>query len=166
MNSNLYEEKKRFNAVDVLIVFTVILLILVIIFRTQILSLFTSSGTKESCHITFVCENVSKEVYENNIKDIDQANLNWINAEAKLGSMTINRESVSAARIYEKSPSGDWRYTLSDTNVRFSGSISTTLTSNNGYYVGGTDFIAPGMTITVATTNAQFDILILNITHV
>lgn len=166
MNSNLYEEKKRINAVDVLIVITVILMILVIIFRAQILSLFTSSGTKESCHITFVCENVSKEVYENNIKDSNQTKLNWINADTKLGNMTIYPESVSQARIYEKTPSGDWTYQLSDTAVRFSGSITTTLTSNNGYYVGGADFIAPGMTITVATEHAQFEILILNITPV
>ena len=163
MKSNLYEEKKHFNGIDVLIVVLLILITAVIIFRSQLLSLFTSSGQKETCEITFVCESIQKDVFEANVKQSAKNTLTWTDAEDKLGKMTILNESIANARIYEKQPDGSLNVTLSETDVRFSGTVKTTLISNNGYYLGGTNFIAPGMRITVATELAEFEILIVNI---
>ena len=160
MNNNIYEEKKRFNALDVLIVLALIILIVVIIFRAQIISLFTDTKNNEACEIVFVCESVSNDVYQN-IKD--QSSLIWITADAQLGTMSIDQGSEDKARVYEKNEDGKWEMELSEVNTRFTGKIAATLASDNGYYVGGTHFIAPGMTITVSTELAQFNILITDI---
>ena len=166
MNKNLYEEKKHLNGIDVLIIVILLIITAVIIFRSQILSFFTSSGTTESCEITFVCENIPKDVFENNVKQSSKNSLNWIDANSKLGVMSIDAESIGMARLYEKEANGQWSVTYSDIAVRFAGKIKSTLISNNGFYLGGTEFIAPGMTITVATELAQFEILIVDIKKV
>jgi hypothetical protein len=166
MNGNLYEEKKRFNTLDIVIIITAILLILLVIFRSQILSLFTSSGTNESCQVSFVCESVPKEVFDSSIKNSTNNTLTWLSSESKLGKMTIDQSSIDSARIYEKTSNGKWTYKLSETDVKFNGTVKLTLLSNNGYYVNNKLFIAPGMTITVSTELAQFDILITDITPI
>ena len=161
MNNNIYEEKKRFNALDVLIIIALLILVVVIIFRAQIISLFTDSGSKETCEISFVCESVSNDVYESIKSDSDVI---WLSADKQLGTMIIDQGSTEKARIYDKDEKGKWSLTLSDENTRFTGKISATLITDNGYYVDGTSFIAPGMTITISTELAQFDILITDIT--
>ena len=167
MNSrNLYEEKKRFNGIDVLIVVLLLLITAVVIFRSQILSLFTVTGTKENCEITFVCERISKDVYEGNIKQTGKTTLNWIDTGKSIGNMTLDSSTVAPSRIYEKQPDGSYTVKFSETEISFGGKIKTSLISNGGYYLNGTEFIAPGMTITVATELAQFNILIIDIKSV
>ena len=57
MNNN-YENKKRFNIVDAMIILGILVIASSIIFRTQIIMFFSSDTTKNEYYITFEAENI------------------------------------------------------------------------------------------------------------
>lgn len=157
-NNNIYQEKKHFTAVDVLIVFSVLVLIATLIFRTQLISLFNDSSKRVDCEIYFVCESVPNEISAQ-IKD--GSKLYWVESDTSIGKLTVTSQ-FSPSVVYTSED--DTLYMdYSETASTFTGKIDAAAVSNNGCYLNATDFIAPGMTITVSTEYAQFEILVTDI---
>ena len=51
-NNSFYEdEKKSFNGLDIMILIIAVLMVLVVIFRTNILSFFSDTATQTDCEI-------------------------------------------------------------------------------------------------------------------
>ncbi|MBR2474442.1 MAG: DUF4330 family protein [Clostridia bacterium] len=161
MNSNIYEEKKRFNIIDALIILVVLLMILAVIFRSQIISLFSDASTKSDCEIYFTCEQIPNDLTS---LITDGATVTWIEADAELGRLTRLTDPVPSD-IYEKSDDALILKKSNDTK-KFTGKISGSAISNNGCYIDGTDFIAAGMTITVTTGTVQFEALVTDVVFI
>ena len=159
MNNNAYEEKKHFNAIDALIILGVLLIIVGIIFRSNIIMLFRDNAQRSECTITFISDSVPNDV----VSLIANGNvLTWVDHDIQLG--TLQTFSSSPAVISLENDDGSYRAVSSTTDSAVTGVISTTALSDNGCYIDGTDFIAAGMSVVIATQNAQFTAVITSIT--
>lgn len=158
MNNNTYQEKKHFNAIDVLIILGVLLIILGIIFRSNIITLFRDNAQRSECTISFISENVP-----NNVAALlgNGNTLTWVEHDIPLG--TLETVSSSHAVIYIENGDGTYHTAPSASESTVVGVIKTTALSDNGCYINGTDFIAAGMTVVIATQNAQFTAVITSV---
>ena len=158
MNSNIYEEKKKFNIIDALIIIIVLLMVFAVIFRSQIISLFSDTGTKTECEIYFICEEIPNDLVG---MVTNGAAVTWIEADAEMGRITEITEPVKSD-VYE-TYEGKLILKKSDTTMKFTGKISGSAISNNGCYINGTDFLAAGMNITISTGTVQFEALVTDV---
>lgn len=159
MNANIYEEKKKFNVIDALIVFLLLALIIVVIFRAQLISLFNDTGKRNDVEITFVCEAIPNEILPSITSG---SQLRWIEADATVGTLTIEGAPSSALEYY-RDDSNTLRVRELAGNSAFKGKINGNAISSNGCYINGTDFLASGMTITLSNGKAQFVALITSV---
>lgn len=160
MNSNIYGEKKKFNVVDALIIVLFAIMLLVVIFRAQLISLFNDNGKRASVEISFECEAIDNEMVAS---VTNQSTLQWVEADTTLGTLTLT-SSPSAAQILYYDDDGELCVRKSENKQTFSGTIQGTAVNNNGCYIDGTDFLASGMTITVTNGKVQFTALITSVT--
>ena len=144
-----------------------------IIFRAQIIDIFYSSGKQTTFTVTFEAENVPKELSEN---ITDGSYVTWIEKSAQLGAISgLNKE---AAVIYVPNTvsssypfggisykDGTYNKVTSSDLFKITGSFKAQGNSNTGCYINGTDFLASGMTVTLATTSAEFQVVITSITE-
>ncbi len=158
MNNNTYGEKKHFNAIDVLIIIGVVLIILGIIFRSNIIRLFRDNAQRSECTITFVSDSVPNDVVS--LLNGGSA-LTWVDHDVPLG--TLQSISSSPALIYLENDDGTYRTVESTTDSFVTGVISATALSDNGCYIDGTDFISSGMTVVISTQNAQFTAVVTSV---
>ena len=161
-NTNIFEdEKKRFNALDALIVLIAILLVLVVVFRTQIVSFFSNTSTKMECDIYFTCEEIPNELTS---AVADGASVTWVDADVKLGRLTRTSDFTESVK-YEKN--GDTLYLTTNSSYKsFTGKINGIAIKSNGCYIEGTDFISAGMTVTLTTGLVQFKALITDVVFI
>ena len=173
MQNGIYEEKKHFNIIDVMIIICVLLITLGIIFRAQIIESFNSGGKQTTFTVTFEAENVSADVAA---MITDGSSVTWIEKSLKLGTLSgLTRENSviyvpntvteSALPFGESNTYKDGTYnkvTSSDL-VTVKGSFTAQGNQNKGCYVNGTDFLAAGMTVTLATATAQITAVITSI---
>ncbi len=163
MNSGIYEEKRKFNAIDALIILLLVIMILVVIFRTQIISLFNEDGTRKNVEITFVCESISNEIANNN-SITDGSQITWLEADEYLGTLNLISGFEQADEYYYEN--NVLRVKKSTEFKTFSGKINGTAISNNGCYIGGTDFLTAGMTVTLTNGKSQFTVLITDVNFI
>ena len=158
-SNNYYEgEKRKFNAIDIMLILIAVLVTLMIIFRSQLISFFSGTATKTDCEIYFTCESISNELSS---EITDGANITWLESKAHLGRFSFTT-AIEPTKTIEKS--GDNLVVLrSDTTSSFSGVIAGSAISNNGCYIDGADFLAAGMTITMTTGTVQFTALITDV---
>lgn len=156
MNKSFYEEKKRFNAIDAFIVLILLVMIAVLIFRSQIIALFNDTGTQKDCEIYFTCESIPMDIYP---QITSGSAVTWLESDASLGRLTMISQEPEKAKIYEQTENG-LIYRESFTDYEFKGKINGTAISNHGCYIDGTDFLAAGMTITIVAGHVQFTALI------
>ncbi len=159
MNSNVYEERKKFNIIDALIILLIVVMMLVIIFRAQLIALFNDSGTKKEVVISFVCESIPQETMTS---VTNNSTLIWVEPNVSLGKLTITSPVENAKVFYYEG--GELFARISETEKSFKGTIHGTAVSDNGCYIDGSDFIAAGMTVLVTNGQAQFNILITDVT--
>ncbi len=169
MQNSVYEEKKHFNVIDVMIIIGALLIIVGIIFRAQIINIFTSNGKQTAYTVTFEAESVDNAVAE---KIVDGGNVIWIEKSVQLG--TLSALQKQPATVYVPNISGgspfsapykDGKYNrISSPNLtKITGSFTAYGNSNGGCYINGTDFLAAGMTVTLATETAEFTAVITSI---
>lgn len=158
MNDN-FEEKKRFNIVDAIIILGVLVIAASIIFRAQIITFFSSDTTKDEYTIRFEAEYVDNAF----IPLITGGNLvTWIDKDVSFG--IIERISSSEkAKIYESDANGKLTIFESDTHSKIVGEITVEAISNNGCYIDGIHLIAAGMNVTLSTKNIQFNAVITSV---
>ena len=173
MPNNVYEEKKRFNAIDVMIIISALLIIVGIIFRAQIIDIFNSSGKQTTFTVTFEAEAVPSTLTE---KIVSGDPVTWLEKSASLGNLSDIKKD--AAVIYvpntvidpavnDGAPYRDGTFSaVTSTELsRITGSFTAKGNSNDGCYVNGTDFLAAGMTVTLLTPSAEFSVIITSITE-
>ena len=97
MKTNIYEEKKKFNIIDALIIFLIIALILVVIFRAQLISLFNDTGKRSDVEISFVCEEIPTELLPSLFAS---STVSWLEADVTMGTLTITEEAEKAIEYY------------------------------------------------------------------
>lgn len=158
MNRNMYEEKKHFNAIDALIVLAAIVMVVLIIFRSQIIAFFNDTGNKSECEISFVCESLPNDI---TAQVQNGATVTWIDTDISLGRLEITSPAEAADVFYTEN--NELHVKKSTTDSKFTGIITTVAISNNGCYVNGSDFIATGMTVLLSTDLVQFSALITDI---
>lgn len=172
MPNSVYEEKKHFNVIDVMIIICALLITVGIIFRAQIIDVFNSSGKHTTFTVTFEAENVPANISE---RILDGGEVTWLEKSLQLGTLSgLNKE---AAVIYVpntvNSPSllggasykdGTFSKVPSSELFKITGSFTAQGNTNNGCYINGTDFLAAGMTVTLATSTAEFEVIITSIT--
>ena len=159
MTSNIYDEKKKFNIIDALIIFLIIALILVVIFRAQLISLFNDAGNRSTVEITFVCEEISAELL-NSIALGDT--ITWLEADVGLGTLN-GKDNEKNAIEYYYDENNDLRIKEINGKKSYEGKLNGTAINNNGCYIDGTDFLASGMTITLTNGKVQFAALITSV---
>ena len=161
-NNSVYEDEKRnFNGLDIMIIIIAVLMVFVVIFRTQIISIFSDAATKTDCEIYFTCEAVPNELAPS---ITDGSPITWLDAEAELGRMT-KTTALEPSKSYIES-GNDLIIVRSDKTMRFSGMINSSAIKNNGCYIDGTQFLAAGMTITMTTGTVQFQALITDVVFI
>ncbi len=158
---NSYEKsEKRFNFIDVLIILAVILIIAAVIFRAQIITIFNDGERRSECVIEFQCESVPKECISHIKEGIE---LSWLEKETSIGK--LGKIEVSPAQKYVLKDNGSYEKFDDPLNYFIKGSITADVLYKDGCYIGGTAFLAPGMTITVHSENTQFEMTVLKITY-
>ncbi len=162
--SKYNKSEKRFNFIDVLIILSVLLILSVTVFRAQIITFFSDSEHRKNCVIHFQSESIPNENLEYLKKE--GVPLYWLEQEQKLG--TLSEASASPYTIYVDED-GDGKYdpVPDEKNAVLMGTISASVLydEENGCFVGGTSFIAPGMVITIYSENIQFKITITEIEY-
>ncbi len=168
--NNVYEEKKHFNIIDVMIIICALLITVGIIFRAQIIDVFNSSGKQTTFTVTFEAENVSAALSES---FSDGNAVTWTEKSLQLGALSgLNKE---AAVIYVPNTvtlpllggaykDGTYSKVTSSDMFKITGSFTARGNLNNGCYINGTDFLAAGMTITLANPTAEMQVVITSIT--
>lgn len=170
MQKSVYEEKKHFNVIDVMIIIGALLIIVALIFRAQIIGIFTSSGKQTAYTVTFEAESVSNTVAE---KITDGKEVTWIERSICLGSLSdIKKE---AAVIYVPNTvdpllsapykNGTYNKVSSSDTSKITGSFTARGNSKSGCYINGTDLLTSGMTVTLATDTAEITVVITSITE-
>jgi hypothetical protein len=162
MQNNSYEEKKHFNVIDVLIIIGAILIIVGIIFRAQLISIFNANATETKYSISFEAEAV-----DNNVAELLQNgnNVTWLDKSQKLGAITTVEKSPTKIFVPENE-TGKYIAVDSDKTQKVTGTISALGNSKNGCYINGTTYLAAGMTVVLATENAEFTAIITSVTAV
>ena len=158
MNDN-YEEKKRFNIVDAIIILGVLVIAASIIFRAQIITFFSSDTTKDEYTIRFEADYIDNSL----LPFITSGNLvTWIDNDVSLG-MIDRISSSEKAKIYESDASGKLTVYESETHSKIVGEITVEAISNSGCYIDGIHLIAAGMNVTLSTKNIQFNAVITSV---
>ena len=173
MQNGIYEEKKHFNVIDVMIIICVLLITLGIIFRAQIIESFNSGGKQTTFTVTFEAENVDVSLSE---LITDGLSVTWIEKELRLGTLSgITKEAsviyvpnvvVDASILPGEDSSykdGTYNKVTSNDLVDIKGTFTAQGNSSNGCYINGTDFLAAGMTVTLSTPTAQITAVITSI---
>lgn len=158
--NNTYENKKRFNIVDAIIILGVLVIAASIIFRTQIIMFFSSDTTKSEYTISFDAESIDNDLVSL-IKT--GAEVAWIENGISIGTLK-NVSSPIVSKIYTTDENGVISVTESETHRKLTGKLTVDAISNNGCYIEGTHFIAAGMTVTLATKDVQFTAVITSVT--
>ncbi len=154
------KSEKRFNFIDVLIILAVICIALSVIFRAQLTVLFGNGERRSDCIIEFQSEAVPNESVPYISEGLE---LSWVESDVKLG--TLRAVNISPSDKYILGNDGKYDRFDDKQNSAIVGTISASVLEDDGCYVGGTAFLAPGMTITVCSENVQFEITVLKITY-
>ena len=158
--NNTYENKKRFNIVDAIIILGILVIAASIIFRTQIIMFFSSDTTKSEYTISFDAESIDNDL----VSLIKMgAEVTWIENGSSLGTLK-NVSSPIASKLYTTDENGTIFVTESKTQSKITGKLTVDAISNNGCYIEGTHFLAAGMTVTLSTKDVQFTAVITSVT--
>ena len=171
MPNTVYEEKKRFNVIDVMIIIAALLIIFGIIFRAQIIDVFNSGGKQTTFTVTFEADSVPNALAE---KIVDGEGVTWLEKSLSLGTLSGIEKTPSTIYVPNTESSldslllpykdGTYNALPSAELTKITGSFTALGSSKNGCYVNGTDFLAAGMTVTVVTATAELQVTVTSIT--
>lgn len=153
-------ERKRFNAIDVLIILCVALIVLSVVFRGHIINFFSDQENLTEYTVEFISEPTKNEVAA---AIVNGASLTWTEYDCLLGSIT--ELSTEKASIHSLDSSGVLHTSLSETESTVNGKIKVFAANNAGCYVSGSHFLAAGMQITLKTDKAQFTVTVTSVTQ-
>ena len=166
-------EKKqfRFNAIYALIILLVILAVLGVYFRYSIIDFLSTDKNNGEYVVTFSIDNVRYTTPANYIDIGDR--FCWANGGKLLGTLMSEADSGMALNItpaseYFVDDAGQIHevfYPNNESRVNARGRLLCygSYSEDGGFYVDGTDYIAPGQTIAVHTERVSVSIRIISI---
>ncbi len=160
MNRYGKSEAKRFNFIDVLIILLLVLIIVGVIFRAQIITFFGDGERRRQCVIEFRADAVPQET----VGYVKTGKMyTWVEKDVSLGYLKSVR--VSPAVNYIQNPDGTYKTATDPSSYAINGSISAEVLYDDGCYVGGSAFLAPGMELTIHSEDAEFKLIVTAITY-
>lgn len=154
------EEKKRFNVIDVLIIIGILLIVLALIFRTQIINVFSDEGSRTECRITVIADELPTDT-ANSVKKGDQ--ITWLDRDVSIG--TVESVNLAPSTVYVQGLDGSYTPVVSGSLNQLTCTIVTTCLSDNGCYIDGKYFVAKGMTMLLSTPTAQFKVTVIAVEY-
>lgn len=154
------EEKKHFNAIDVLIIIGIILIVLALIFRAQIIALFDDRGDRTECKITVIADEVPKNAADS-LAVGDE--ITWLDNSVSIGSIEAIEKAPS--KVYVEGLYGSYTAVDSDSLCTVTLTVSTTCLYDKGCYIDGKHFIAKGMELLLSNKTAQFSVTVVAVEY-
>lgn len=155
------KSKIRFNIIDIIIVIIVIGSIVGVIFRYDIVDRLVLDSKRDEVNVSFMITGISPQISEQ-ITDGDEFYV--VGSSDSMGVLvehtTGNFVTVEANEKGEPVQSFD--DTLRDVRGTFS---SLGVLNDEGFFLGGTLFIAPGKTLTIESRNVRVSVIITEISQ-
>ncbi len=153
--------KIRFNIIDFLIIVIVIGCIVGVIMRYDIIDKLVLDSKRDEVKVSFMITGISPQIADQ-IKDGDEFYV--VGASTSLG--VLMDHTVSNAEKVEANENGfpvrSYDDTLRDVRGTFD---SFGVQNENGFFLGGTLFIAPGKTLTIESRNVRISVIITEISQ-
>ena len=151
--------KPRFNIIDLLIILAVLGCLAGIVVRYNVIDKLVLDTKRDKVSVSFMVAGLSPQI-ANTIADGEEFYVEG--TDNSLGVLT--EHSISNARIVEANDSGlpveSFDDTLRDVRGVFT---SYGVVEDDGFFLGGTLFLAPGKTLTVESRSARFSVIITEI---
>ncbi len=160
-NQTSYDKnEKRFNFIDLLIILTVLLIAAAVIFRAQIITFFNDGERRSESVITFKADSVPMSTVEH-VKT--GTNVRWLERGLELGK--LETFTASPAILYVPGLGGTVTTVGDANNCAVVGTIKADIFYDEGCYIEGNAFLAPGMTITLYSDSAQLTVTVVDIAY-
>lgn len=155
------EGKLRFNIIDLVIVIVVIGCIAGVVVRYNVIDRMVLDTKRDEVSISFMVSGISPQI-ANTIADGED----FYVVETGEGFGKLLSHSVSNASIVEANDSGRPVKSFDDTLRDVRGEFrSYGIVRDDGFFLGGTMFLAPGKALTVESRSVRFSVIITEIVH-
>ncbi|MBQ4054440.1 MAG: DUF4330 family protein [Clostridia bacterium] len=153
--------KVRFNIIDFLIIVIVIGCIAGVIMRYDIVDKIVVDRDRDEVSVSFMITGISPQIADQ-IKDGDEFYV--VGASDRLGVLADH--TVTNAEKVEANENGFPVRSYDDTSRDVRGTFTSYgVNDDNGFFLGGTLFIAPGKTLTIESRNVRISVIITEISQ-
>ncbi|MBQ3100423.1 MAG: DUF4330 family protein [Clostridia bacterium] len=154
-------DKIRFNIIDFLIIVIAIGCIAGVIMRYDIIDKIVVDRERDEVSVSFMITGISPQISDQ-IKDGDEFYV--VGANTRLG--VLEDHTVSNAEKVEANENGFPVRSYDDTSRDVRGTFTSYGVNNeDGFFLGGTLFIAPGKTLTIESRNVRISVIITEISR-
>ena len=153
--------KVRFNIIDFLIIVIAIGCIAGVIMRYDIIDKIVVDRERDEVSVSFMITGISPQISDQ-IKDGDEFYV--VGASTRLGVLADH--TVGNAEKVEANENGFPVRSYDDTSRDVRGTFTSYGVKNeDGFFLGGTLFIAPGKTLTIESRNVRVSVIITEISQ-
>ena len=154
--------KLRFNIIDFLIIVIVLGCMAGVVIRYNIIDRIVLDTKRDEVKISFMVSGMTPQI-ANAIVDGEEFYV--VGTSYTLGK--LNEHNITNARIVEANDSGLPVESFDDTLRDVRGSFTSYGVHNDdGFFLGGTMFLAPGKTLTAESKSVRFSLIITEISRV
>ena len=153
--------KLRFNIIDLLIVVIVLGCIAGAVIRYNVIDRIVLDTTRDEVKISFMVSGVTPQIAG---AIVDGEEFYVVGSDYTIGVLT--EHNISNALIVEANDNGQPVESFDDTLRDVRGSFrSHGVVREDGFFLGGTMFLAPGKTLIAESKSVRFSLIITEISH-
>ncbi len=153
--------KLRFNIIDLLIIVIVLGCIAGAVIRYNIIDRIVLDTKRDEVRISFVVSSVTPQIAN---AVVDGEEFYVVGSTYTLGSLSDH--SITNARLVEANESGLPVESFDETKRDIRGSFrSYGVLKEEGFFLSGTMFLAPGKELTAESKSVRFSLIITEISH-
>lgn len=157
--------KLHFNIIDFLIIFIVLGCIVGVVVRYNIIDRMVLDTKRDEVSISFLASGITPQI----ANTIDKANgeeFFVVGSSESIGTLELTPDSIKNASIVEADDNGNPVKSSDDTLRDVRGVFKAYGNiRDDGFFLGGTLFAAPGKTLTVESRSVRFSVIITEIKH-
>ena len=158
---NANSGKLRFNIIDLLIVVIVLGCIAGVVVRYNIIDRIVLDTKRDEVKISFMVSGVTPQIAG---AIVDGEEFYVVGSSYTIG--VLNEHSITNALIVEANDNGLPVESFDDTLRDIRGSFTSHgVLREDGFFLGGTMFLAPGKTLVAESKSARFSLIITEISH-